>query len=128
MQEKSSLMFSIRLRESLDRAGLLPGELAAKAGISKGYVSGLLKGTKTAPSIKICRKFSEVLGIDHLWLLGNDLTQNPLPPAPTLRDNEAPYNTGASQPPPSLADVFAKLHEAIDMLREVVENGPQDKP
>lgn len=122
MQEKSSLKFSIRLREALDNVGMMPGELAAKACVSKGYVSGLLNGTKTAPSVKICRKFSDVLGVSHLWLLGHDFENIPSMSAPTLREDETPYKTGVNPAPePTLAEVFAKLHEALDMLRSVVE-------
>ena len=38
------------------------------AGVSKGYVSDLLKKKKESPSTETCKKFAEVLSVHPVWL------------------------------------------------------------
>ena len=77
MQEKSSLDFSGRLALALKSGGVRASHLAEKAGVSKGYVSELLKGNKSRPSIETCKKFAEVLSIPMIWLFdGGDAALN----------------------------------------------------
>lgn len=72
MQEKSSLNFAARLAHALKHSGVKASHLASKAGVSKGYVSELLKGNKQSPSIETCRKFAEVLDVSMVWLFDGD--------------------------------------------------------
>ncbi len=72
MQEKSSLDFAGRLTHALKHSGVKASHLATKAGVSKGYVSELLKGNKSSPSIETCKKFSEVLNVPMVWLFDGE--------------------------------------------------------
>ena len=82
MQEKSSLDFSERFAKALTAAEMRPSKLAEKAGVSKGYVSGLLAGVKNKPSIDTCKKFSEVLGCSLPWLFDGDEDASSVPQNP----------------------------------------------
>lgn len=72
MQEKSSLDFAGRLSLSLAKAGMKASTLASMAGVSKGYVSDLLKRKKESPSTETCKKFAEVLSVPQVWLFFGD--------------------------------------------------------
>lgn len=124
MQEKSSLEFAGRLKIALVERGLRASALAEKAGISKGYVSELLKGKKAEPSFDACKKFAEVLGCSPSWLLfGCEEDQQD---STMLRDDIAVYGKKTApleQPEPTLAEVFELLRLAIDKLEIIVKKG-----
>ena len=69
MQEKCSPKFSDRLRLAMAEAGIKAARLAENACISKGYVSGLLSGTKEEPSFEVVKKIAEVLSCSPTFLL-----------------------------------------------------------
>ena len=105
--------------------GVKPSALAENAGVSKGYISGILKGIKPPPSFEVCKKFSEVLQVSPSWLLFGDDGRSPI----VLNEDPTPY--GAKPPPePTMAEAFQKLGEALDMLKKLMENGPKkgDEP
>ena len=53
-----------RVWELLNRLNMTQNELARLAGISSGYLSQLMSGTR-CPSAELRRKLMEVLGITH---------------------------------------------------------------
>ena len=60
-----------RVWELLNRLNITQNELACKAGISSGYLSQLMSGTR-CPSAEVRRNLMEVLGItefDDLFVL-----------------------------------------------------------
>ena len=69
MQENSSEKFSSRLKRVLRARAWLAADLARATGVSKGYISSLLKDAKPDPSIRMSAKFSEVLRCDPTWLV-----------------------------------------------------------
>lgn len=122
MQYKSSLKFSGRLASALNRAGIRASRLAQDAGVSKGYVSGLLSGVKDQPSIETCKKFSEVLECSLAWLFEGEL-QEPPPLSALPSATSAPPRFDPSSPPAdtALAGVLERIAIALEKLVEFEE-------
>lgn len=91
--------------------------LAEKANVSKGYVSGLLSGTKNKPSIETCQKFSEVLGCSPIWLFAG-ISETEETDTQILREDATPYRFT-----PKAKQVQEALPgEARDLLLERIAN------
>jgi transcriptional regulator with XRE-family HTH domain len=121
MQGKSSLEFAGRLSLALIKAGMKASTLASKAGVSKGYVSDLLKGKKGFPSAETCKKFSEVLGVPQIWLFSGDEPTvfavrdgNPKDRYPPENEENAEWLADGLPP-----DLAAKLASATAPLRQM---------
>lgn len=134
MQEESSLKFAERLKIAMAESGLKAARLAAGTGISKGYLSELLKGHKEAPSFEVVKKFAEVLGCSPRWLLtGHEapgLAPSPAPhPSASSSASSAPPRFDSSSSDPELMKVLAGLLEtnrriatALERLADQQEN------
>lgn len=125
MQEKSSPEFSDRLKNAMLTAGVKASALAANAGISKGYVSELLKGGKSAPSFETVRKFADVLHCSPGWLLYG--VQKDQEMANMLREDPAVYGGNPPAPPPgepaaTLEDAMALMRQAMRIIEEIQRN------
>lgn len=72
MQEESSPLFSGRLSLALKKSRIRAARLADESSVSKGYVSGLLSGSKPRPSFETCEKFAKVLEVSPEWLFEGD--------------------------------------------------------
>lgn len=91
-------------------SGLKAARLALGAGISKGYLSELLKGRKEAPSFEVVKKFADVLGCSPRWLLtGHEAAGI----SPTLPVEESPAPLPSASPSAASAPLrFASSSEA----------------
>ncbi len=122
-----------------------PSRLAVSTDISKGYVSGLLSGSKVNPSIETCVKFADVLGCSPVWLFdGSEASgiknaesyANPNESgigesANVLREDSPIYKVGipeerlreVSQRDEEIMVAFKKIREGLDLLEEMMKKG-----
>lgn len=77
-----------RLRALREERGYSLSALAESAGVSKGYLSDLERGTAGNPTVDVVRKIAGGLGVPLLALLGEDGAANYAPPPmqPGLRE------------------------------------------
>ncbi|MBM4319312.1 MAG: helix-turn-helix transcriptional regulator [Deltaproteobacteria bacterium] len=72
MTEQERTTLQQRLRELLASRGLSVSALARQAGLSKGYVSQLLSGKASNPSVEAVSRMAEALGVTRAALLGDE--------------------------------------------------------
>lgn len=96
-----------------------PSRLAELAGVSKGYVSGLLSGAKAGPSVEVCQKFSQVLDVSFLWLLDGRVDRQQ-EQSSVLREDPTPYRVTPKPPQSDLAIAAQNTANAMqDMCEEL---------
>lgn len=108
MQEKSSLEFAGRLAQAMANRGIKAARLAEITGVSKGYLSELLKGKKVAPSFEVIKKFAEVLECSPRDLLPGPYQEHfqPSPSTDLEKETEALRR--------KIEDIQAKIRFAFD--------------
>ncbi len=65
-------IFITRLKEAMNTKQITAAKLSAISGISKPLISMYLSG-KTTPRNGNIQKLADVLGVDYMWLRGDDL-------------------------------------------------------
>ena len=102
------------------RAGMKQARLAEITGFSKGYISDLVSGKKSGPSVEAGKKFAEVLGVSPEWLMTGNSQSSADPkgydvgdPACVMREDSPIY---AARVPQQLS-----LDERVERLEKVLE-------
>ncbi len=65
-------IFITRLKEAMQKEQITAARLSTVSGISKPLISMYLSG-KTTPRKGNIQKLADALGVDYIWLGGNDL-------------------------------------------------------
>lgn len=113
----------------MTRAGIKQARLAEMTGFSKGYVSGLVSGSKVNPSPDAVVKFAKVLHCSPEFLVYGDVPDPPHVPKYGKEDCEmrdapviqADGQTLDGKPQPTLAEAIELMHTALDLLKQAVE-------
>lgn len=66
--ETTMASFSDRLRDEMERQGIIPAELARKTGLSKPTLGAILRGDTSDPRMTSVLSIAKALGCDPLWL------------------------------------------------------------
>ena len=105
-------------------AGIKASKLAENACISKGYVSGLLSGTKEAPSFEVVKKIAEVLSCSPTFLLyglekgqESESVLREEPPEYRVKSNPSPLR---SPNEPTILERMETLQRGYDETREAL--------
>jgi len=123
MQENNSpkRTFAERLETAIQRAGFRASDLARAAGVSKGYVSELLRGGKSEPSARVAHRFAEVLHCDLLWLLSGNPRRIQAPEGVDLEPEEISSRIKEDPYPPPQCDPMARIAAALERIAAAME-------
>lgn len=95
-----------RLRQAIERAGIIPAELSVKSGVSQASISQYLSGSH-APSNISSGKMAAVLRCSPVWLMGFDVP----------RELPSPISTAIStEPLPTPSPTEATTHPGMKLV------------